>query len=275
MKRINLKKRLLAAVLTAGCLCSVCGMSAAAITVDDVAERARECGYSEEMIQLGYNEWATGNYTEADLQAIYDQLESYDSQVDDMVDSIFENTSIPDDVVIPTNPPATEAPSSSAAGGTASSGGTDSAENSTAGTGTVSSADFINMTLEQKIAYVNTMSEAEKDAFLANLTPEERNSIIKQMSLEDKAELMQGYIDTADTMGLNVVVDSLSDTNISVTVRNQDGVVVDKAAVGVTIDETGISHTRMIVIAAAGVMLSLLGLAALYRYLRRSDAEEQ
>ncbi len=277
MKRINLKKRLLAAVLTAGCLCSVCGMSAAAITVDDVAERARECGYSEEMIQLGYNEWATGNYTEADLQAIYDQLESYDSQVDDMVDSIFENTSIPDDVVIPTNPPATEAPSSSAAGGTVSSDSTDPAESTapSGSTGTVSSADFINMTLEQKIAYVNTMSEAEKDAFLANLTPEERNSIIKQMSLEDKAELMQGYIDTADTMGLNVVVDSLSDTNISVTVRNQDGVVVDKAAVGVTIDETGISHTRMIVIAAAGAMLSLLGLAALYRYLRRSDAEEQ
>ncbi len=268
----NLKKKLLAAALTAGCLCSLCGITAAAVTVDEVAQRARECGYSEEMIQLGYNEWATGNYTQADLEAVYAQLGAYDSQVDDMVDSIFDS-SVPDSAVTPTSPPAAADSSASSAAGSTSADSQAPADS--VADSAISSADFINMTLEEKIAYVNSMPEAEKDAFLANLTPEERNSIIKQMSLEDKAELMQGYIDTAETMGLHVVVDSLSDTNISVTVRNQDGVIVDKAAVGVTIDETGISHTRLIVIAASGVLLSLLGFAALWRYLRRSDAQEQ
>lgn len=275
MKRNTWKRGILSAMLTAGCLCSL-ALPAAAYTVDEVAEKARECGYSEEMIQLGYNEWATGNYTQADLDAIYEQLCAYDDQADDMVDSIFENTSIPDDVVVPTNPPAEE--DSSASEESTASGTTDSQESSSSGgtaSGTVSSADFINMTLEEKIAYVNSMDEATREAFLDNLTAEERNSIIKQMSLDDKAELMQGYIDTAETMGLNVVVDSLTDTNISVTIRNQDGVIVDKAAVGVTIDETGISHTKLIVLAAAAVALSVLGLAALYRYLCRSDRQAQ
>ncbi len=276
MKRKTWKQRITSAMLTAGCLCSLAALPAAAYTVDEVAEKARECGYSEEMIQLGYNEWATGNYTQADLDAIYEQLCAYDDQADDMVDSIFENTSIPDDVVVPTNPSATE--DSSASGESTASGTVDSQESSTSGgtaSGTVSSADFINMTLEEKIAYVNSMDEATREAFLDNLTAEERNSIIKQMSLDDKAELMQGYIDTAETMGLNVVVDSLTDTNISVTIRNQDGVIVDKAAVGVTIDETGISHTKLLVLAAAAVALSVLGLAALYRYLCRSDRQAQ
>ncbi len=255
MKMNNWKKSILTAVLTAGCLCSFYGLSAAAVTVDEVAQKARECGYSEEMVQLGYNEWATGNYTQADLDAIYAQLCSYDEQVDDMVDSIFDSGA------------------SDSAGDSASSGAADSS--SAAQETTVTSVDFINMTLDEKVAYVNSMSEADREAFLDNLSVEERNSIIKQMSLTDKADLMQGYIDTAGTMGLNVVVDSMSDTNISVTIRNQDGVIVDKTAVGVTIDETGISHTRMLVLAAAGIALSLLGLAALCRYLRHSDAEEQ
>ncbi len=263
-------RTLLAAAMAVCCLFGSTMTAFAAVTVDDVANKARELGFSEDMIQLGYNEWATGLWTQQDLDDAYAQLLQYEKESNEKFESIFDTPSSSVTTTPSTTPPAdssSNTESAAPAETTPSSSGTPSS--------TTPSVDFVNMTLDEKIAYVNTMSESEKDAFLANLSPEERNSIIKQLSLDDKAELMQGYIDVAQGMGMNVVVDSLTDTNISVTIRNQEGVVIDKAAVGVTIDETGISYTHLLVTAAVSILLSLLGLAAIYRHLCRTDGGAQ
>lgn len=132
------------------------------------------------------------------------------------------------------------------------------------------------MTLDEKIAYVNSMTPADKEAFLNNLTPAERNSIIKQMNIDDQADLLQGYIDAAKGMNMNIAVDSISEQGIAVTIRDNDGTVMDKTAMGgVTIDETGISHTGLLACTSGAALLAIAGFAGLHRYLRRMDGQEE
>ncbi len=269
--------KLLASLLACGCLIGGSAFSAAAITVDDVAQKAREVGFPEEQVQLGYNYWATGNYTQEDLEMAYAKLCEYDVQADEKVDSIFDTP-----VQTPTNPPATEpdrtgddSSSASSSSGNVSGGGSSSSTGNFSG-GTVTSTDFINMTLDQKIAYVNSMTPADKEAFLKNLTPAERNSIIKQMNIDDQADLLQGYIDAAKGMNMNIAVDSISEQGIAVTIRDNDGTVMDKTAMGgVTIDETGISHTGLLACTSGAALLAIAGFAGLHRYLRRMDGQEE
>lgn len=301
MKHRKIASGLLTAALTACCICGA-SLSAAAITADDVAQKAREAGWPDYLIQIGYNQWSSGEYTEADLQRAYNSVSTYSSEVEDMICAMFgvDPPAHPAETQAPTAAPTpaptaapTEAPAANPAettpaapasgtvstdaptengGGNTSGGSTPGGSTpggSTSGdtgqsSGKVSSAEFISMTLEEKIDYVNSLPEDERTDFVANLTPEEKNSILRQMPLEDQAELMQQYIDVANTMGVNVVVDSLTDENISVVVRDEDGVVIDNAAVGVTIDETGISHTTPIMFAVGGVLLAAVGFAALY-----------
>lgn len=257
MKKRIVKHKLLAAVLAAGCFCCAAGLSASAVTVDDVANKARELGFPEAQVQQGYNYWATGEYTQEHLNQAWAILMQIEKESNEKFESIFE-TQEPESSTEQTSP--TESADSSA----------DSTA-STEKTESVGTKEFVNMTLEEKIAYVNSLSAEDKDKFLKNLSPEERKSIIKQMSISDKAEMMEGYIDFAEQMGMHMTVDEITDKNISVTIHDKDGVIIDKSSVGITIDETGISYTGLFVAATAGVVLALSGLAALYRYICRSD----
>ncbi len=302
MKRKNQFARMLAAALTACALCCGAGIHAAAVTVDEVAQKAREVGFPEEQVQLGYNYWATGQYTQADLEAAYAKLCEYDTQANDKIDSIFDTGSTaeptptePDrtgNEIKPTQPPVN---SSGNSGNTSSGGTVDSAADSgnAGGAGTsgsvnssapaqtqpatnpVNSYDFIMMSLDEKIAYVNSMSPEDKENFLNNLTPAERNSIIKQMNVNDQAELLQGYIDAAKGMNMNIAVDSISAEGIAITVRDNEGTIIDKSATGITIDETGISYDGLLAASAAAVLLAAAGFVLVYRYLCRADGGAQ
>ena len=55
------------------------------------------------------------------------------------------------------------------------------------------------------------------------------------------------------------------------TIRNEDGQVIGKTAVGTIIDETGISHTAPLLTALLAAMVSVLGFMMIYRYLARLD----
>lgn len=303
MKRKNQFSKMLAAALTACTLCGSAGIHAAAITVDDVAQKAREVGFPEEQVQLGYNYWATGQYTEADLEAAYAKLCEYDTQADDKIDSIFDTGSTaeptptePDrtgNETQPVQPPVNSSADAGNAGNTSSDSTADSAADSGNAGGTsgsvdssapaptqpvtnpVSSYDFIMMSLDEKIAYVNSMSPEDKENFLNNLTPGERNSIIKQMNVNDQAELLQGYIDAAKGMNMNIAVDSISAEGIAITVRDDEGTIIDKSATGITIDETGISYDGLLAASAAAVLLAAAGFVLVYRYLCRADGGAQ
>lgn len=258
MKRRTMKHRILAVLFAAGCFFSVNGLSAsAAVTVDDIANKARELGFPEAQVQEGYNMWSSGAYTQEDLDKIWAELENFEGDILDLYEKILmSGVEMPSQTTTdPVNPTektegTTDAPTE----------GTQAPEATEAPT-----KEFAKMTLEEKRAYVSGMTPEERRTFLENLTPEERKSLLKQMSIDNKAEVMEGFLGVAEEMGMHVTVDKLTDDNISLTIRDDQGVIVDKSEMGVTIDETGISHTGLLVSAAAGAILALSGLAVLSR----------
>lgn len=274
-----------AAALTMALGCSA--MTASAYTADDVAAKAREAGWPEYLIQMGYNEWNSGEYDQSALDSAYGSVSTYN---DDMRKAAANALGVdPDD--LPAAPAPTEAPQTTEAAqqnadGTTAPAGQAAAETTTQTTkqdgnpelivkkadGTeeqrISKADFINMTLEEKQEYVNSLAPESQGEFVASLSNAERNSLIKQLPVDEKAALLQTYIDTAGTMGLDVTVDSLTNDTISLTMRNEEGTVVGMTNVGVTIDETGISHTKQFLIALIGTIGSLAGFGILARRMR-------
>lgn len=262
MKRRTMKHRILAALFAAGCFFSVNGLSAsAAVTVDDIANKARELGFPEAQVQEGYNMWSSGAYTQDDLDKIWAELENFEGDILDLYEKILmSGVEIPSQTTTdPVNPTektegTTDAPTE----------GTQAPEATEAPT-QAPTKEFAKMTLEEKRAYVSGMTPEERRTFLENLTPEERKSLLKQMSIDNKAEVMEGFLGVAEEMGMHVTVDKLTDDNISLTIRDDQGVIVDKSEMGITIDETGISHTGLLVSAAAGAILALSGLAVLSR----------
>ncbi|MDE5792748.1 MAG: hypothetical protein K2H66_04400 [Oscillospiraceae bacterium] len=216
-------------------------------TVDDIITMAKEVGYPEDWIQTGENEWESNSesYTQDDLDTIYHKVEAYKKKQDEEFGKIFPPSTEPS----PELPQETVAPQDNR----------------------IDSNQFINMTLEEKQNYINSLSDSEREAFLASLSPSERNSIMKQLPTDQKILLMQDYIDTANTMGLNVSVDSITDDNISLTIRNDDGIIINKADVGVIIDETGISHTKPLLFAGVGILTAIAGFGLLYWYSKHTE----
>ncbi|MBR3630060.1 MAG: hypothetical protein IKN55_06270, partial [Oscillospiraceae bacterium] len=130
---------------------------------------------------------------------------------------------------------------------------------------------FTKMTKEERQAYVDSLSPESKKAFIASLTGEERKSLLKDLPAEDKAALVQKYLDTAGDMGLNVTVDGVDGNNLSMTLRDEEGRIVDKTGTSVSVEETGYSHTLPLAAAAGGVLVAAAGFAGLYYYIRRTE----
>lgn len=266
MKKREMKHRILAALFAAGCFFSVNGMSAsAAVTVDDIANKARELGFPEAQVQQGYNKWSTGEYTQEHLDVIWDALLDFENGSTDLFESILGvGGELPQQPTQDTTVSPTENTEGAAGTTDAPTEGTQAPENTEPPT-QAPTKEFAKMTLEEKKAYVSAMTAEERRNFLQNLTAEERKSLLKQMSISDKAEMMEGYVDVAEQMGMHMTVDKLTDDNISLTIRDDQGTIIDKSEMGITIDETGISHTGLLVSAAAGAILAISGLAVLSR----------
>ena len=283
------------AVLAACCLVYTGGVCipANAYTADDVSAKARQAGWPETLIQMGYNEWSSGDYSQDKLDTAYEKVQEYNSQTKDLICNYFgvDPEEIPDPEEkggsdtsdSPQTPTNSDSEQTGENASTAETENADSSENQSAAEtvtkkdGTteprIEPSDFIKMTFEEKIDYVNQLEDTSKNEFVASLSKEEKNSMLKQMPVEDKVALMESYIDTAGSMGLNVSVDSLTEENISLTVRNDEGRIVDKAAVGVVVDETGISHTKPLLLSLAGILTAVFGFMGLYRYIRKTEEE--
>ncbi len=250
--------------------CTICAnLSASAYTADDVAAKARAAGWPENVIQIGYNQWASGQYTQEQLDEAYASVMDYNEQTEEFVYNSLGMTP-PEHNETP-QPEETTPPETTPNENATPNENVNPDSSSDANADFIPESDFINMTMEEKQEYVSSLEEDKKQEFVASLSPEARNSIIKQLPTQDKITIMQKYIDTADSMGMNVTVDEITDKDISVTVRNNDGVVIDKAEVGVVIDETGISHTKPFLFAGIGIFVSSVGFIGLYEYIRRTE----
>ena len=119
---------------------------------------------------------------------------------------------------------------------------------------------FTKMTLDEKKAYVKSLPESERAAFIAGLSNTERNSIIKQMDPASQANVMQGFINVGEQFGMHVTVDDIGGADgISYSVRNSEGKLIDASSIGGGVDDTGWNLTVPFVAAAGTVLLSAGG----------------
>lgn len=235
------------AVLGAACFAVAAGsLSASAATKEDVIAAARAAGFPEVYVQAGINKLNEEEYTSEDYDSFIAALHTYEDEIWEKINQQFGTI---------TTAPENGGPSTTAPVQTEESGSVVT---------TTKQKPFINMTLEEKVAYVQSLPEEERAKFMASLSNTEKNSIIKQLSLNDKTDIINKLIETGKTMGFYFTVDDLEDDKLTISARDEEGKLIDVSSMGVVVDDTGISHTGLISglltgVAAAGAGLYLIG----------------
>jgi hypothetical protein len=133
---------------------------------------------------------------------------------------------------------------------------------------------FVNMTLEEKQAFVASLPEDERAEFLASLSTAERNSIIKQMSTDSQANIASSFIDLGEQLGMHISVDQLDENGISYSVRNSDGTLIDMSSIGLAVDNTGWDTTMPVLCGGALILGAAGGLWLVIRKMHREERSQ-
>ncbi len=236
----------IATVLAAACMLPC--MNTYAATEADVIEAVRANGWPDWMVQTVSNSISGGGFTSDQYDKMIAQIGAYDAEIEKQV---AEQLGI-------TLPEKEEAPTES----------TGSTSGSTSGNtgGSSGNKTFADMTLEEKKAYLNSMTEAEQQEFLSSLSAEDRNSLIKQMGLSQKAELVAGFKDILSEFGITVSIEELTDENISISTLDENGNILGISSMSMKVDPTGSSRalpiiggTGLLLVSAAGTVFLLRG----------------
>ena len=249
-----------------------CSISAYATTVDDVARVAREYGYSEDMIQQGYNNYYADpdKYTSEDFDYAIQQIIEAGGDV---------YTTAPQ---IPTTPPTT----TTTASPSSDNGSGNNQQNNSNGTITLqmgdgstftrmSTSDFIKLSYDEKMNYIRTFTPEQQQIIYDNLTPEERRSILKQLPVEQKAEYVESMVNFAETFDINVSVEEISDDNISLAMRNDEGELIGMANAGTLVEDTGYDRRGIFAVSDGLVAIASILMAVIYRYFKRNGEENE
>ncbi len=271
------KRNKLIAVLAAAML-SVIPMgntlTASATTPDDVIAAAYAAGWPDWLVQQAINMYAGGDYTSEQCDAAIAQIFQYDETVAAQIEAQFG--------VAPPSNMTTTTPSESGGSttGTSSGSGSSSSQdssgtgsdipsssggNSTSSESRPSNQEFIDMTLEEKKAYLNSMSQEEKETFINTMTNKERNSVIKQLSASDKAAIISNFVKVGEKFGISFNIDELSGDNVQISAHDAEGNLVNVTSMSMTVDPTGHSYTVPIAAAAGLILVSVGGMIFLVR----------
>lgn len=269
---------LAAAAVSAGLICSAIGASAT--TVDDVAEAARAKGVPEEAIAAGYDKY----YSDPDAY----MEEDFDYAIDNMDDII--NDMIRQGYITPTPEPTTAAVDDTPAVTTASGESGTSAQTTTTAepaitvTDTsgnsvtrVSEQDFINMDYNTKVSYIQSFTPDQQQIIIDNLTPDEYKSLLKSLPVEQKADVVNGFADVAERMGMNITVDEITNDKVSLSLRGDDGELLSVVKTGDTVEDTGYNRRELYMAAGGLVIIAMAALiiAAIKNFRRTEDENEE
>ncbi len=260
---------------------SAAPISANAATPEEAAALARSMGIPESLIQAGWNKY----YEDPDMyppELIDSYMATLRGMNQDMINQlIIENGgSISTPQTLATT---TSAQSSSentvttpASSGNTSEGGNGSSENSSSSSkgdkitltlpdgstfDRISSKEFSAMSLDEKRAYIASLTPDQKTAFLSNMSPEDYKSLLKQLPIENKTDIIDGMADITNQLGLTLSVDELTDNNLVLSMKDQDGKLVALSAVSDTVAATGYDRRGILALAAALTSLGLFGTA--------------
>lgn len=266
-------------------------MTAKAATPEEAAALARSMGLPESLIQAGWNKY----YENPELYPP-EIIDSYMATLRGMNQEMI-NQLLTDSGYAPSAPPApavtTAAPQQSQGSvtttTTANENTTDDKESdnsgdtsqsgSTGGGSTsnddkitltlpdgstfdrISSKDFAAMSLDEKRAYIAGLTPEQKDAFLSNMSPEDYKSLLKQLPIDNKADIIEDMADITSQLGLTLSVDGLTDDNLVLSMKDEDGKLVALSAASDTVAATGYDRRGILSLAAALAAVGIGGTA--------------
>ena len=186
-------KRIFAKALTAGavvCVLMSAPIYADAATPEEAAELARLYGYSEDLIQQGWNEYNAN-------PELYppEVIDMYMEQLRESGNKIVTNVPYDPDATVPAA--ATQAqPTTTTAAGTQTTPAVSDDITLTMPDGStftrISKAAFIALSYDEKQAYLATFTPEQQTVIIQNLSPEEYKRLLKQLPSmkNDKGELV-------------------------------------------------------------------------------------
>ena len=273
-------RKVCAALCSTALLCAATAVPASASTVSDVIAAAYAVGIPAQYVQEGIAMYGGGNYTSEQCDQAIASIYSYQGRVDELLEDYFgvpsngggnnNNASDSNSGSNNSNSSDNNNSGSNSGGNSGSSGNnSNSSSNSNSGNNGGPSGDsdgsksFTDMTLDEKIDYVNQLPAEERSDYISNLTTEERNSFIKQLPVSDKAAVLNEFLGVGDSLGLHFTVDEMTNDSVVVSARDKDGKLIDVSAMGVTVEETGKSYTTPITIAALLAGGGICGVSAI------------
>jgi len=254
-KRIT---QIIAATYSAGCLCCIgifSTIQASAATMGDVIAKARAVGMPEAQIQEYINQYGSNEYTSEQYDAAISALDGYKASVDSAIEEVFSRDT--------SDSNGSDDKSDNSSQTSASSSSSSSSSSSVEA---VTEQEFIDMSLEEKVSYVNSLSSDERSEFLENLSNDERNSILKQMDAEDQISVIASMADVGESFGISYSIDSISNGTVIISGRDEDGNLVSVSTFGDTVEETGISYTKPIAIGTGAILLAVSGFGIIFWY---------
>lgn len=233
-------------------------LTASATTTDDVIAAAYAAGWPDWMVQQAINMYSGGTYTSEQCDKAIAQIYQYDESVAAQIEAQFG-------IAPPSNMPATSTAAPENAGSTETTVTTTTEESRP------SDKEFLNMTLDEKKDYLNSMPAEDKEEFVNTMTDAERNSVLKQLSASDKAAIISSFVEVGEEFGITFNIDELSGDDLQISARDEEGKLVNVTSMGITIDPTGHSYTVPI---AAGAGLLLVSVGGLIFLVRRRSQED-
>lgn len=272
-----MNKILFKRIFAGAALCLSLGLSAAAplsanaASAADAAAVARSLGIPEEFIQQGWNAYYA-NPEKYPPEVIDSYIEILYGMGQDAIDQLIRDNggTVTPPQTVTTAPPVTTAAVTTKTSKTtktttaAAQGSSPTPDKPDDGSITltmpdgstftrVNSAKFAAMTLDEKRAYINTFTPEQQSVFLANLSPEDYKSLLKQMDIDSKVQVLDSVTGITNDMGLNITVDELTDDDLTLSMRDENGQLVAIGSAGDTVADTGYDR-RMLFAAAAGLI---------------------
>lgn len=235
-------------LLTVSC---IGGLSASATTVDDVIAHAYAVGLPDETIQQCINQYSSGQYTSEQCDAAIAELDAWAADRNAAVSSAIADGG------------KTTTPANNNGNNNNGNAGAETAAPNTPSSSTTTTIAFANMTPEQKQDYVSGMTQQEQKEFLENMSNEDRNSYLKDLGLSDKADMLQGFLNIGESLGMNFSIDTIDDDTIIVSARDADGNLKDVMTFGNEVEATGKPYTVPVLLASGMIVLAVGGLGAL------------
>ncbi len=116
------------------------------------------------------------------------------------------------------------------------------------------------MSYEEKMAYISGFPQDQQQAIIDNLSPAEYKSLIKQAPSDKKMEIVHSLSGAADEMGLVVTVDEVTDDSLTVSMRNDEGTLVNRSSAGITVLDTGYDRRGIFAIIGAAILAAIGGI---------------